>query len=51
MKAFPMSTLEFLNQFMDADEFAAYKKKWNKQGIDPILLIYPHEVIIWLLPE
>lgn len=50
MKATPMSTLEFLNQFMDADEYAEYKKMWNKKGLDPVLLIYPQEVIIWLLP-
>lgn len=49
MMAYPMKTVEFLYEFMDANEFDTYKEEWGKQGFDPLLFIYPDQVVIWLL--
>ncbi|GAG53058.1 unnamed protein product [marine sediment metagenome] len=50
MIAFPMTMMDFLYTFLEVEEYNKLKAVWNKKGIDPIIIIYPEKIHIWLLP-
>jgi hypothetical protein len=49
--ACPMSSAEFLYDFIDVSEFSTYRDQWNEQDLDPLMLVYPDRIDIWLLPD
>jgi hypothetical protein len=42
--------MEFLYDFMELEEYTNMKEDWLDQGYDPVILLWPEKVEIWLFP-